>query len=98
MVAIMTPLLAKLVPDAPSFSHDIADRISRLATAGGCNAKRIVIDLSRAQEASTSAFARLVLLRRVLLKCGRDLRLVNLRDQAAALYEVSRLHAILPRA
>jgi anti-anti-sigma regulatory factor len=98
MVAILTPLQATLVPQSPEFSHDEADQISRLATAGHCRtAKRIIIDLSRACEASTSAFARLVLLRRALLKVGRDLRLINLRDRAAALYEVIRLDTILPR-
>jgi anti-anti-sigma regulatory factor len=98
MVAILTPLQATLVPQSPAFSHDDADRICRLATTGGCTAKRIIIDLTQAQDASTSAFARLVLLRRMLLKAGRDLLLVNLRDRAAALFEINRLHAILPRA
>jgi anti-anti-sigma regulatory factor len=98
MVAILTPLQATLVPESPAFSHDDADRISRLATTGGCTARRIVIDLTQAEDASTSAFARLVLLRRNLLKAGRDLRLVNLRDRAAALFEINRLQAILPRA
>jgi anti-anti-sigma regulatory factor len=98
MVAILTPLQATLVPQAIEFSHDVADQLSRLAIAGHCRtAKRIVIDLSRANEASTSAFARLVLLRRALLKMGRDLRLANLRDHAAALYQVNRLDTILPR-
>lgn len=99
MVAIMTPLQATIVPQAPAFSHDDADRIWRLATAGDCGgARRVVIDMGRATEASTSAFARLVLLRRVLLKSGRDLRLINLREQPAGLYEVIRLNAVLPRA
>jgi anti-anti-sigma regulatory factor len=96
MVAIMTPLQATIVLQSPEFSHADADQISRLATAGGCTAKRIVIDLSRAQASSTSAFARLVLLRRALLKVGRDLRLANLQAQLAGLYEVNRLNAVLP--
>ena len=98
MVAIMSPLQATIVTQSPAFSHDDADQISRLATASGCQARRIIIDLARATETSTSAFARLVLLRRHLLRNGRDLRLVNLREQPASLYEVNRLGAVLPRA
>ena len=59
-------------------------------------ARTIVVDLSHARDATTSAFARLVLLRRYLLRTGRDLRLTGLSDRAARLYEVSRLHRVLP--
>jgi ABC-type transporter Mla MlaB component len=58
----------------------------------------IVLDLSSVEEATTSAFARLVLLRRELLRRGRDLRLKGLRSRAAKLYEISRLETVLPRA
>ena len=96
MVFIQTPLQTTIVPDAKSFSHDDADQVCKLATLAGA-AKRIVIDMAGASEASTSAFARLVLLRRTLLRSGRDLRLMNLRDAAAGLYEVIRLADVLPR-
>src|SRR5947209_8164146 len=96
MVAIMTPLQATIMTESPAFSHDEADQISRLATATACTARKIIIDLARAQEASTSAFDRLVLLRRTLLKSGRDLRLTNLSAQAAALHKVNRLAQVLP--
>jgi ABC-type transporter Mla MlaB component len=96
MVAIMTPLQATIVPESVAFSHDEAVQISRLATANACTAKKVIIDLARAEEASTSAFARLVLLRRILLKSGRDLRLTNLSAQAAALHNVNRLTHVLP--
>jgi len=59
-------------------------------------AKTVVIDLKRAHSATTSAFARLVLLRRCLLQGGRDLRLVGLRDNTARVYEVNRLGSVLP--
>ena len=95
MVAIQTPLQTTIQPDAIAFSHTDADQVSWMATRGS-TAKRIVIDMARAHEASTSAFARLVLLRRSLLKVGRDLRLTNLHDQAAGLYEVIRLREVLP--
>ena len=96
MVFIQTPLQTTIVPEAGAFSHADADRLSRMATRT-CTARRIVIDMARAHEATTSAFARLVLLRRSLLKAGRDLKLINLRDQPAGLYEVHRLEGVLPR-
>lgn len=96
MVLTQTPLQTTIVPEAKAFSHADAERVYHLATRS-IRAKRIVIDLARAQEASTSAFARLVLLRRSLLRSGRDLRLANLRDAAAGLYEVIRLNEVLPR-
>lgn len=92
MVAFET----RIVHEAKEFSHEHADHLSRLAS-GRRNAKWVVIDLSKVEQATTSAFARLVLLRRSLLKEGRDLRLANLRDRAAGLFEVNRLDAVLPR-
>jgi len=60
------------------------------------NAKRVVLDLSAAADAETSAFAELILLRRSLLRSGRDLRLTGLRDRAAGVYEVNKLTEVLP--
>jgi anti-anti-sigma regulatory factor len=57
----------------------------------------VIVDMSSVEEATTSAFARLVLLRRELLSRGRDLRLSGLRGHAARLYEISRLQKVLPR-
>jgi ABC-type transporter Mla MlaB component len=56
----------------------------------------LIIDMSSVEEATTSAFARLILLRRELLRRGRDLRLAGLRAQPAKLYHISRLHDVLP--
>jgi ABC-type transporter Mla MlaB component len=97
MVAIHTPLQTTIVLDADAFLHEHADQLSRWVSRHNA-ARKIIIDLSRAQQASTSAFARLVLLRRALLKAGRDLRLINLRAQALALYQVNRLADVLPSA
>jgi MFS superfamily sulfate permease-like transporter len=96
MVAIQTPLQTILVPDAEAFSYAVADQICRLISPSH-SPKRIIIDLGRAREATTSAFARLVQLRRSLLRSGRDLRLMNLNAKAAGLYEVNRLTDVLPR-
>jgi len=76
-------------------SHVEACRLSDQALAGG--SQTIVLDLSRVQEATTAAFARLVILRRDLLKCGRDLRLAGLRGLPSQLFEVHRLQSVLPR-
>jgi ABC-type transporter Mla MlaB component len=95
-VAVMVPTHTTLISQARDFSHDEADRLARLATTR-TTSPQVVIDLSRVADATTSAFARLVVLRRTLLRSGRDLRLAGLHDRAQGLYEVIRLDAVLPR-
>lgn len=95
MVAIQTPLQTTIVHDSEAFLHEHADRVSRWIVRGN-RPRKIVIDLSRARRASTSAFARLVVLRRALLKNGRDLRIINLQSQVRGVYEVNRLTEVLP--
>ena len=85
-----------IVIKADRFSHHDACEVSRLALQAA-PAQRVIIDLGRAGEAETSAFAQLVQLRRRLLRGGGDLSLRGLRDHAAGLYEVNRLDRILPR-
>ena len=41
------------------------------------NGERIVVDLRRARDATSAAFARLVLLRKALRESGRDLCLIK---------------------
>jgi ABC-type transporter Mla MlaB component len=77
------------------FSHDEACRVARAALTRD-DGQTVVLNLRYAREVTTAAFARLVLLRRKLREVGRDLRLTNLHDRAANLYEVSRLASILP--
>ena len=86
-----------IVPASRSLSHGEACRIADLVLGQG-RARTVVIDLKNAVEATTSAFARLVLLRRLLLRSGRDLRLINLRDRTASLYQINRLAGVLPSA
>ena len=83
-----------IVHGSERFSN--ADACEVAALAERVAAKSVVLDLANADEATTSAFARLVLLRRNLLKVGRDIRLTNLRSKAAGLYEVNRLGGVLP--
>jgi len=55
------------------------------------------LGLEEVAETSTAALAKLVALRRDLIKLGRDLRIVGLRGQANTLYEVARMGGLLPR-
>jgi anti-anti-sigma regulatory factor len=59
---------------------------------------RVIVDLGQARDASSAAFARLVLLRRALLESGRDLCVTNLRERAADIYHLHKLDCVLPEA
>ena len=84
-----------VVPPTASLSHreacQIFDHVVRKTSA-----RTVILDLKRVHEASTSGFARLVLLRRALLSNGRDLRLAGLHDRVAHLYGINRLAGVLP--
>jgi anti-anti-sigma regulatory factor len=84
-----------IVPQVRHFAHRDAWRIYN-AVLRNYAAKKVVLDLSRAVDATTSAFARLVLLRRELRRRGGDLILTGLRDRTAKLYQLSRLDGVLP--
>ena len=86
---------ALLAPQGGCFSHAEACRL--FVRALRAKAQRIVIDLRRIDDATTSAFAQLVLLRRTLRKSGRDLCLTGLHDRAEHLFQVNRLDGVLPR-
>lgn len=90
------PAPAEIVFKADLFSHDDARAISRWVLRRA-NARLIVIDLSRAEDATLPAFAALIALRRRLLRDGRDLRLAGLRDRTHVVYQVNRLETILPK-
>jgi hypothetical protein len=92
----MFAAIETIVPSSAQFSHDEAMRVSKLAIAKSA-AKWIVVDLKNAAEATTTAFARLVLLRRQLLSSGRDLTLAELSGRAESLYHINRLEDVLPR-
>ena len=93
----MPAQVVAIVPAAsPWLSHHEACRIADLAVKKNPRAKTVIIDMKNAIDATTSAFARLVLLRRLLLRSGRDLRLTNLHDRVASLYQINRLGSVLP--
>jgi anti-anti-sigma regulatory factor len=91
-------MVHSIIPDTDKFSHEEAMEVYDRAVRDAADQKYILVDFGRASDATTSGFARLVLLRRILREQGTDLFIVNLRDRAAQLYEVSRLDCILPQA
>lgn len=86
----------RIVQEGRFFTHADARRMVTQTVNQG--ARQILIDLRSADDATTSAFAELVLLRRSLLRSGRDLCLTGLRDRTAGVFQVNRLETILPTA
>jgi hypothetical protein len=84
-----------IVVTADTFEHAHVQRVERIAMIT-TSAKLIILDLSRAHDATIAAFADLILLRRRLLDEGRDLRLFGLHDRAEKVYHVNRLNEVLP--
>ncbi len=84
-----------VVPKADRFSHEHASAISKWVLKRN-QARTVTVDLSYADDATTAAFATLVLLRRAMLRDGRDLRVSGLRDRAKFVYSISRLEQVLP--
>jgi anti-anti-sigma regulatory factor len=93
MSVVPAPYL--ISPKAAEFSHEHASAISKWVLARE-TARTIHIDLSHATDATTAAFATLVLLRRRLLRDGRDLRVSGLRERAEHVFRLNRLEAVLP--
>ena len=81
---------------ARRFSYTDACNLAQRVTASS-ESGSILLDLERATETTTAALARLVLLRRNLLRAGRDLRIAGLSGRAKCLYEICRLSRILPQ-
>jgi anti-anti-sigma regulatory factor len=84
-----------IAPKATEFSHEHASAISKWVLERE-TALTIHIDLSHATSATTAAFATLVLLRRRLLRDGRDLRVSGLRERAQHVFQLNRLQSVLP--
>jgi hypothetical protein len=81
---------------AERLSYEDACSLSRSVLAGSGQGQ-VSLEMDQVRDTTTAALARLVLLRRDLLRSGRDLRVLGLRGRAELLYEVNRLHDILPR-
>ncbi|HUS91771.1 MAG TPA: hypothetical protein VM695_07960 [Phycisphaerae bacterium] len=72
---------------------DLAGRAESTGSAAG-----VLIDLRETRDTTVGALARLVVLRRDLLRRGCDLRITGLCGRARILYEVNHLAALLPSA
>ena len=70
---------------------DIAEQVHRDASSD-----LVLVDLVHTTEATTAAFARLVVLRRALRRFGGDLHLVHLHGRARKVYEINRMNELLP--
>jgi len=87
--------ITSIITHAKKLSHAAAEELcGEVLSLPGT--RTVVLDLHKAEDASTAAFARLVLLRRDLLKDGRDLRLSGLKSRTAQLWRISRLSSVLP--
>ena len=94
---VVTQNYATITPGDRQFSYDDACKTAEQAIM--TNRPRIAcICLEGVTSTTTSALARLILLRKDLLHRGRDLQLVGLRGRAKVLYEICRLDGILPHA
>lgn len=78
------------------FSYDDACEIAEKARTANGN-KITCIKFEGVTDTTTSALARLILLRRNLLESGRDLQIVGLSGHARALYEIDELELVLPQ-
>ena len=88
---------ATITPASREFSYDDACKTAEQALVA--NSGRIArICLEKVTGTTTSALARLILLRKDLLRSGRDLQLVGLKGRAKTLYEICRLDGVLPQA
>jgi anti-anti-sigma regulatory factor len=83
-----------VIRPAVKLCHDEASRLAALVSR--TKAKTIILDMTGVTEATTPGLARLVLIRRSLLRSKRDFRLAGLNGQPARLLEVHRLQEILP--
>ena len=84
-----------IIADFKHLSHHAADELC-LRVLRHPLTHTVVFDLAMTEDATTAAFARLVLLRRDLLRDGRDLRLCGLTRRTANLWRINRLAAVLP--
>ena len=81
--------------EGESFTYDDACRLAARLAASGC--RPVAIRFEGTTRTSTAALARLIVLRRRLLRMGQDLRIAGLRGQADGVYQIGRMSQILPR-
>jgi len=86
---------ATITCNCDKLSYEGACRIADRAAAVGSH-KTLRIELDRVVRTTTAALARLIVLRREMLRSGRDLRIAGLHGQPASLYEFNRMASVLP--
>ena len=82
-------------PNAGRLSYHDLDRLADNVRSARMD-QIIVVDLAGAEEVTTAALARLVVIRVCLRRAGGDLHLVHLHGRAKDLYEINRLSELLP--
>ena len=82
---------------ARRLTYDDASRIAQQVLSAAALSPSVVLSLEQTTETTTAALARLVLLRKQLLKAGRDLKVIGLSGRANDLYEITRMSGLLPR-
>ena len=87
--------ITSIVAESKNLSHEAVEQLCTQIL-GAPAVRTVVLDLQRTEDADTAAFARLVVLRRDLLKDGRDLRLRGLKQRAKSLWTISKLASVLP--
>jgi anti-anti-sigma regulatory factor len=87
--------VTNIVANVRELSHEAAEDLCG-EILGQPSVRTVVLDLTRAVDATTAAFARLVLLRKQLLERGRDLRLSGLQQRTAKVWRINRLGSVLP--
>ncbi len=87
--------LLSIVANSPQLTHSGAEALCQRIR-DSWSARTVVVDLRKVEDITTAALAKLVLLRRELLRDGRDLRLKGLHSRAASVWRISKLSAVLP--
>ncbi len=83
----------KVPRDKKSLSY--AD-VRRLESSILGNGRIVLLDFACVEDASTAALARLVVVRREMLRSGCDLHILHLHGHARSVYEVARMDRLLP--
>jgi ABC-type transporter Mla MlaB component len=82
--------------EASSLSYRDVVRIASQIRRCGESSGTVIVDLTNTSETSTAALAKLILVRRYLMRSGRDLCVSGLAGQPGAMYRVYRLTNLLP--
>jgi hypothetical protein len=82
--------------EASSLSYRDVVRIASHIRRCGESSAMVIVDLRNTSKTSTAALAKLILVRRCLMKSGRDLCVSGLSGRPGAMYRTYRLTNLLP--